>query len=106
MAIYFFTEPYDRAEDRAEVEQKLEELSFQEAKSLADYKSENGLFIVNFTDNKKGCFQIQGNGPEDIQEKGQQSEHYSMLEKMAKVLSPKQIVNDVYEDIFPELVQN
>lgn len=103
MAYYFFIGPYDKEETW----KKLEKIGFQKKKFKPSFPTSyvlNGKsFIINFTDNKKGYMQIQGDGPEDIYYNKEKSKYFSQLEKLADILSPKYVVNDGKERVFPQL---
>jgi hypothetical protein len=102
MAIYFLAAPYDKVE----VGTKIENLGFKKNQGVSGYILDDNKdgFLINFTDSKDGRVQLQGKYVDDIMKNKKESAYYSRLEQIAKLFSPKRVVNAVVKDIFPELV--
>ena len=69
------------------------------------YVSEDGMLIVNLTSASEGKIQLQGDGIEELYEKGNVSKYYPKFAELVKKIGPNKIVNDGFEDIFPELLE-
>jgi len=100
MVFYFFGDYHNKKE----IEKKLKEIGFQEKRFHPyypiSYVLNEELFIINPS---KDRIEIQGDGPGDIRDNGKASEHFSQLEKLAKLLKPKYILDAGCKEVFPEL---
>jgi len=103
MSIYFFTKPY---KERQKVVKMLEEIGFQESNDIRSCILPDESLWINFTDLKEARFQIQGQ-KDDVLKDGKyqlQPDYDPSLEKLSKTLKPHTIVNDGYQNVYPQLV--
>jgi hypothetical protein len=103
---YFFIGKYDRNE----AEQALLENFYEKRKIKVfgfdsyEYVSADGAFEVNLTSASEGRMQIQGEGPDDIFLNKENSMYYNSLRELSRILKAKRIVDDNFDDVFPELI--
>jgi hypothetical protein len=101
---YYFLGKYNRAKAEKSLLKNGYRKEYDRDYGFIQYVSKDDNFLINLTSASEGRLGIQGDGPDDIYERGRKSKHYSGLKNLVEILNhEKKLVDGGFNKPFPEL---